>query len=184
MNKEEPKMPYNDKLLKERAVLLGMPISDEEATQVIAKLLFLQMQSTNSPITMYINSPGGSATAGLAIIETIESLKPEVRTCCIGQAQSMAAIILATGSHGKRSALTNSIISFSEITASGDMTPEKQAHLDRLTAVLLGKTSKATGMTIEEVKKLFASGRLLPPQEARNLGIVDQVTERCAPVGF
>src|SRR6266404_1416242 len=136
----ETKMPYSDKLLKERVVLLGLPISDEEATQVIAKLLFLQMQSKTAPITLFINSPGGSATAGLAIINTIESLKPEVRTSCIGQAHSMAAIILASGSPGSRSAMTNALIAFSEIVAQGEMTPDKQAHLERLKTVLFDKT--------------------------------------------
>src|SRR5689334_7988924 len=107
--------PWEDKDLKERIVILGTPIDDEIATELIAKLLFLEKQSTQNAITFYINTPGGSATAGIAIIRTIESLAPKVCTHCVGQAHSLAAIILAAGSRGSRSAATDSVIAFSRV---------------------------------------------------------------------
>jgi ATP-dependent Clp protease protease subunit len=177
MNKDETRMPYSDKLLKERAILLGFPIDDQTAREVIARLLFLEKMASNAPVTLYINSPGGSVTAGLAIIETIESLKPEVRTCCIGQAHSIAAIILAAGSAGRRSAVTNALIAFSEIRAGGELTPEKQAHLERMKAALLDKTTNHTKMSLQQVSDLFASSRPLTPSEARSLGIIDFVSK-------
>ena len=92
-------------------MLLGSPINDQEAKEVIAKLTLLQSKSKHDPIKLYINSPGGSVTAGIAILDTMQSLEAPVHTICIGQAHSMAAIVLAAGSRGNRSAMANATIS-------------------------------------------------------------------------
>lgn len=175
VNEPDPHMPLNDKFLKDRVVLLGSPIDDEEAKQVIAKLLFLEKQSKEEPITLYINSPGGSASAGVSIIRTMESLQPTIRTHCIGQAHAMAAIILAAGSRGFRSAETNALITFSRVWAGTPVPPEKQMYLDRIEEDLISTTSRLTGLTKEQTVKLFDSSNSLNPSEARDLGIIDQV---------
>ena len=170
-------MPDKDELLKQRGVLLSSEINEKEATEVIARLLFLQRQSTNTPIFLYINSPGGSVTSGLAIIQTIESLKPEVNTRCIGQAHSMAAIILASGSPGKRSAVTNAIIAFSEIVSVGPISPDKRVYLEKMKTALVEILLKRTRLSAAQLKDLFASSRPLTPAEARDAGIVDHIFE-------
>jgi len=174
---KEPKsrMLSKDDYLKNRSVLLGTAIDDDEATRVIAYLLFLEKQSKDEPITLYINSPGGSATAGLAILRTMETLKPKIQTCCIGQAHSMAAIILAAGTHGFRSSNTNAVIAFSRLRAAQNMTPEKQIYFDRLEAELITTTSRLTGMTKEQTTKLFDSSEALTSNRARDLGIIDRI---------
>ena len=96
------------RLLKERIIFLGSPVDDHIANLVIAQLLFLQAEDSEKDISVYINSPGGAVTAGLAILDTIQFIKPDVSTICIGQASSMAAILLAAGTRGKRYALPNS----------------------------------------------------------------------------
>ena len=164
-----------DKLLQDRIIFLGTPIDDTVATQTIARLLFLEAQSKDTAISLYINSPGGSVTAGVAILDTMRSLKPPVHTVCIGQANSMAAIILTAGVHGNRIALTNATIGFSEVTASGPMTPEKLDHLNKLQTILTDTVVQNTNMTTEQVHQFFSSGRLIPPTEARALGIIDTI---------
>jgi ATP-dependent Clp protease, protease subunit len=173
-------MQFQEKLLKERAICLGMPINDEEATGVIAKLLFLESDSKKLPIKLYINSPGGSATAGLAIVETIESMKAPVHTCCIGHASGLAAIILATGFRGGRSATQDAIISFNEIRIGASMSvpsPEQDFHLKQLRNKLIEKACRSTGMKTADVDALFSSERELSPHTAAALGITDQVIE-------
>lgn len=175
VNKTESQMTLDEKLLKDRTVLLGSPIDDAVATEVIAKLLFLEAQSKEKPITLYINSPGGSATAGIAIIRTVEALQPRIHTHCLGQAHSIAAIILAAGSHGYRSAATNAVISFSRVWSGTPSTPEKQKHLDRLENDLIENTTRLSGMTKEQTSKLFDSSEHIPSQQAIELGIIDHI---------
>jgi ATP-dependent Clp protease protease subunit len=155
-------------------VLLGNVIDDKEAEATIAKLLFLEKLSPE-PITMYINSPGGSATAGLAILETIESLKPKLHTFCPGQAHSLAAIILGSGTHGHRGAATDAIISFSCVRAGEPMTPEKQMYLNRIETNPVTRTYRATGMSKQQIADLFRSEKPLTSSEAKDLGIIDQI---------
>jgi ATP-dependent Clp protease protease subunit len=168
----------DDKFLKERIVPLGTAIDKRIATDLIAKLLFLEKQSTHEPITLYIHSPGGSVAAGIAIIRTIETLGPKVCTLCVREAHSMAAIILAAGSPGARWATTNSAISFGRVSAGDSMTAEKQSHLVRMEEELIEITCRHTGMTKEQAAALFESGRYLSPQEARDLGIIDHIESR------
>jgi ATP-dependent Clp protease protease subunit len=165
------------KLLSKRIVLLGSVISETNATEIIAKLLFLEHESATKPVTIYINSPGGHATAGLAILQTIQSLKPKVFTICKGKAHSMAAIILAGGSPGCRSAFSDAKITFSNIQAPGKITEEQKGHLVRLQTTLIEATARSTGMSIEQVRELFTASRTLDPAEALKLGIIDKVQE-------
>jgi ATP-dependent Clp protease, protease subunit len=173
-----PKLPIKEALLKERSILLGSPISDQEAADVIAKLKLFQSQSKRDPIKLYINSPGGSVTAGLTIVETMQDLETPVHTICLGQARSMAAIILLAGSRGNRGALPTATISFHEVEAGGVITPEKRKQLDKLTAALIDKVVQMTGMTKEKVSLFFVSQRSFQATEACSLGIIDFVVER------
>lgn len=163
-------------MLKDRIVFLGKPI-DDEATRVIAQILFLKAQAKNRPITLYINSPGGSVTASLAILDTIRDLNAPVHTIGLRHVHSMAAIILTQGTRGYRTALTEATIIFSEIRAVGEITPEKKAHLDSLAAVLVERTARNTGLKAAQVKELFSSSQPLTAIEAMRLGIVDRVME-------
>lgn len=173
-------MRDRDKSLQKRIVALDLPISDEDATVVIAKLLFLQSQSARDPITLAIDSPGGSVTACMAIIDTMQSLKPQVHTSCIGQAHGIATIILAAGSRGNRTAVSNATISFGILTigsATGSMDRDKQAEFERIIRILVNITSQITGMTTEKVRTLFASGEPLTTTKATRLGIIDCAVE-------
>jgi ATP-dependent Clp protease protease subunit len=175
-------MRDKDKCLQKRIVVLDLPISNEDANEVIAKLLFLQSQSARDPITLAIDSPGGSVGAGMAIIDTIKSLEPQVHTSCIGQAHGIATIILAAGSRGNRTAVSNATITFGmiaigEMSATDSMDRDKQAEFGRMTRILVNITSRMTGMTTEEVRELFASGKPLTATKATRLGIVDCVVE-------
>ena len=109
-NRGERSYDIYSRLLKERIIFIGEQVHDNMANTVIAQLLFLESEDTDKPITMYINSPGGSVTAGLAIYDTMQYIKPDVSTLCMGQASSMGALLLAAGAKGKRMALPNSRI--------------------------------------------------------------------------
>jgi ATP-dependent Clp protease, protease subunit len=169
-----------EKLMKDRAVFLGSPIDDETAKDVIAKLLFLKAV-TNAPITLYINSPGGSATAGLAILETMESLNCEVRTVCSGRADSFAAIILASGTRGSRASITNAAIAFSDVRSTAPDSPQAAEYLRQLRTKLLEKMAKVTGQTTNEIEKLFVSRGSVSAEEAIRLGIIDRQIKASAP---
>lgn len=165
------------KYLQKRIVVLELLFSDEDATDVIAQLLFLQFQSSRDPITLAIDSPGGSVSAGMAIIDTMQSLEPQVHTRCIGQAHGMATIILAAGSRGNRAAVSNAKIAFGEFSSKGSMDRDKEAELERMTRILVNITSQMTGMTTEKVRNLFTSGNLSTATEATSLSIIDHVVE-------
>ena len=109
-NRGERSFDIYSRLLKERIIFIGEQVEDNMANTVIAQLLFLESEDTEKPITVYINSPGGSVTAGLAIYDTMQYIKPDVATLCMGQASSMGALLLAAGAKGKRLALPNSRI--------------------------------------------------------------------------
>jgi ATP-dependent Clp protease, protease subunit len=175
-------MTFGEKLLKQRGILIGLPITDKEATEIIAKLLFLEQQSTNEPITIYINSPGGVVTAGIAILDTIELLKPKIYTVCKGHAHSLAAIILAAGSLGCRCAIPDAKISFSKVIAGSPVIPEKRAQTQRMERVLIDRTSRMTGMTRERTRSLFFTNQTLNAIEARDLGIIDEVETVDSPL--
>ncbi|RME73192.1 MAG: ATP-dependent Clp protease proteolytic subunit [Planctomycetota bacterium] len=169
------------RLLKERIVFVGQPIDDALADVVVAQLLFLQYQNKNKNIDVFINSPGGSVTAGLAIYDTMQFVRCPVSTYCIGQAASMGAILLAGGSPGRRFALPHSRIMIhqpwggSQGTAS-DM--ERQVdEILRLKKILYDILVKHTGRSYEEVEKDADRDFFMSAQQAKEYGLVDKVIE-------
>ena len=167
------------RLLKDRIVFVGGEVEDGMANAIVAQLLFLQAQDPKKEISVYVNSPGGSVTAGLAILDTMKMLKCPVATYCVGQAASMGAILLAAGTKGKRHALPNARImihqpwggaqgkaSDIEITA---------REILRLKDVLNGILAEASGKTVEEVLKDTDRDHFMSAEEAKAWGIVDTV---------
>ena len=167
------------RLLKDRIVFVSGEIEDEMANAIVAQLLFLQAEDSKKEISMYINSPGGSVTAGLAILDTMRTVKCPVATYCVGQAASMGAILLSAGEKGKRHALPNARImihqpwggaqgkaSDIEITAK---------EILRLKEILNGILADASGKTVEEVTKDTDRDHFMSAEEAKKWGIVDKV---------
>ena len=175
------------RLLKDRIVMLGTPIDDEVANLIIAQLLFLQAEDPKKDIDLYINSPGGSVTAGLAIYDTIQILSCDVKTYCLGQCASMGAVLLAAGTAGKRFALPNSRIMIhqpwggAEGTAA-DIDIQAQEIL-RLRAMLNGILSRHTGKSLKRISADTERDFFMSADEAKEYGIVDQVVELRRPAG-
>jgi len=167
------------RLLKERIIFLGGPINDAVANTVVAQLLFLQFEDPKKDISLYVNSPGGSITAGLAIIDTMNHIKPAVSTLCIGIAASMGAVILASGEKGKRFALPNA-----EIMIHQPLTGvEGQASDIEITAKNIIKMrdklnrifAKQTGQKVEKIQADSDRNFWMDADEAKKYGIVDKV---------
>jgi ATP-dependent Clp protease, protease subunit len=167
------------RLLKDRIVFLGTPIDDMVANVVIAQLLFLQQEDPNKDINIYINSPGGSVTAGLAIYDTIQFIKPEVATYCIGQAASMGAILLCAGTKGKRFSLPNSRVMIHQPWggvqgAAEDISRQATEILklrDKINLILSGHT----GQSLERIQKDTDRDYFMSSHEAKDYGLVDEV---------
>ncbi|PJZ76196.1 ATP-dependent Clp endopeptidase proteolytic subunit ClpP [Leptospira neocaledonica] len=167
------------RLLKDRIIFLGDAISDDYANVIIAQLLFLDAENPDRDIYLYLNSPGGYVSSGLAIYDTMQYIKADVRTLCIGQASSMAALLLAGGAKGKRSALPHSRIMMHQPTGgatgqASDIAIQAKEVL-KLKQVLNGLYSKHTGKTIEEVQKDTERDLYMTPEEAQKYGIIDSV---------
>ena len=167
------------RLLKERIVFLGGPIEDALANTIIAQLLFLEHEDPKKDILLYINSPGGSVTATLAIYDTMQYVKPDVATFCIGMAASGAAVLLAAGKKGKRFTLPNSEILLHQVMgeAGGQATEIEIAakQIVRVKAQLNQILSKHTGQPISKVEKDTDRDFWLTPEEAKKYGIVDEI---------
>ena len=167
------------RLLKDRIILLGTPIDDDVANLIVAQLLFLQAEDPKKDIDLYINSPGGSCTAGLAIYDTIQSLSCDVKTYCIGQCASMGAVLLAAGAAGKRFALPHSRIMIhqpwggAQGTAS-DINIQAQEIL-RTKATLNGILSAHTGQKLSKIEKDTDRDFFMSAEEGVAYGLVDQV---------
>ncbi len=170
------------RLLKERIVFIGSEIEDQVANVVIAQLLFLEADDPSKDIYLYINSPGGSVTAGLAIYDTIQYIKPDVATICIGQAASMAALLLASGTKGKRYSLPHSRIMIHQPWggAQGQAVDIKiQAEeILRLRNIVNRILAKHTGQPIEKIEKDTDRDFFMDPQQALEYGIIDKVLEK------
>lgn len=170
------------RLLKERIVFLGTAIDDEVANLIIAQLLFLQSEDPTKDINLYINSPGGSVTAGLAIYDTMQFLRPPVVTYCLGQAASMGAVLLAAGSKGRRYALPNSRIMIHQPLGgvsgqASDISIQAREILrmkDRLNELL----ASHTGRTMEEIVRDTDRDNFMSATEAKAYGIVDDVVQK------
>ena len=169
------------RLLKERIVFLGTPIDDSISSLIIAQFLFLEAEDPDKDIYLYINSPGGYITAGMAIFDTMNYIKPDVATICMGQASSMGAFLLAGGKKGKRSALPNSRIMIHQPMggAEGQASDIKiQAdEIIRLRGKLNKLLAKQTGQKISKVEKDSDRNYFMSAVEAKKYGIIDTVLE-------
>jgi ATP-dependent Clp protease protease subunit len=167
------------RLLKERIIFLGDAIEDHIANLVIAQLLFLESEDSEKDIMLYINSPGGVVTSGLAIYDTMQYLKAPVSTICIGQAASMASVLLAAGATGKRFALPNSRIMIHQGSAGfRGNTPDVEIQVREvmnLTNRLMGILAGHTGQTVERVKKDSERDYFMSAEEAKEYGLIDEV---------
>ncbi len=167
------------RLLMDRIIFLGTPVNDDVANMIIAQLLFLEADNPGRDIHLYINSPGGSVSAGLAIYDTMQFLKSPVNTICMGLAASMGAFLLAAGAHGKRSALPNSRIMIHQPSggASGTASDiEIQAReIIYLRAKMNELMSKHTGRPLEQVERDVDRDRFMSAEEAKSYGLIDQV---------
>lgn len=177
----EQSMDIYSRLLKDRIVFLGTAIDDHVANAVIAQLLFLQMDDGKKDISMYINSPGGSVTAGLAIYDTMQFMTCAVNTYCIGMAASMGAVLLAAGTKGKRYALPNSDIMIHQVSGGAQGTASDVERtvefMFKLKKRLIHILAQHTGKTDDQVK--FDSDRdyYMSAQEAKEYGLVDEVVK-------
>lgn len=170
------------RLLKDRVIFLGGPINDLVANSIIAQLLFLESQDKEKDIKLYINSPGGSVTSGMAIYDTMFYVKPNVQTICIGIAASMGATLLAAGAKGKRFSLPNAEILLHQVMggAEGQATDVK-IHAEHIleTKEKLNKILAAhTGQPLEKIEKDSDRDYFMTPKEALKYGIIDKIIER------
>lgn len=170
------------RLLKERIIFLGGIINDAQANTVIAQLLYLESEDKNKDIKLYINSPGGSVTAGLAIYDTMQYIKPDVSTICVGLAASMGATLLAAGAKGKRLALPNSEVLLHQVMGGVKGQAVEVAieakHIvhvkDRLNKIL----AKHTGQSLSKIEKDTDRDFYMTAEEAKKYGVVDQIITR------
>ena len=170
------------RLLKERIIFIVGPINDAVATLVTAQMLFLESENPKKDIYMYINSPGGLVTAGLGIYDTMQYIKPEVSTICIGQAASMGSFLLSAGSKGKRFSLPNSRIMVHQPSAGfqGQAT-DIEIHANEVLSLkkrLNEIYSKHTGKTVDEIKAALERDNFMTPDIAKNFGLIDKVVEK------
>jgi len=170
------------RLLKDRIIFIGTPIDDNIANLVIAQMLFLEAEDPEREIWLYIHSPGGVVTAGLAIYDTIQFIKPPVATICMGQAASMGALLLAAGAPGKRSALPNSRVMIHQPLggAQGQATDVEiyTREMLKMKEQLEGILAKHTGQPLDKIKHDTDRNYFMSAEEARAYGVVDEVIER------
>ena len=170
------------RLLKERIVFVVGPINDTVASLVTAQLLFLESEDPKKEISLYINSPGGLVTAGLGIYDTMQYIKPEVNTLCIGQAASMGSFLLAAGAKGKRFSLPNSRIMVHQPSAGfqGQAT-DIEIHANEVLSLkkrLNEIYSKHTGKSVDEIKTALERDNFMTPDNAKDFGLIDKVVEK------
>ena len=180
-NKGERAYDIYSRLLKERIIFLVGPINDNVASLVTAQLLFLESEDPKKEINLYINSPGGLVTAGLGIYDTMQCIKPDVSTLCIGQAASMGSFLLAAGKKGKRFSLPNSRIMVHQPSAGfqGQAT-DIEIHANEVLALkkrLNEIYSKHTGKSVDDVKKALERDNFMTPDTAKEFGLIDEVVE-------
>lgn len=170
------------RLLKDRIIFLGTEVDDYVSNLIVAQLLFLEKEDPDKDIDFYINSPGGSVTAGLAMYDCMQHIKCDVATICVGQAASMGAVLLAGGAAGKRYALKHSRIMIHQVSAGFRGTAAdinvQAAEINRMMDSLMGILSRHTGKTEEQVRKDCDRDHFLSGAEAVEYGLVDKVLER------
>jgi len=182
-NRGERAYDIYSRLLKDNIIFLGRPIDDEMASLIIAQMLFLEAENPEKDIAVYINSPGGSTSAGLAIYDTMQYIKPDVATLCVGQAASMAAVLLAAGTPGKRAILPNSRVLIHQPWLSGlggqqtdiEIHARDMMHLrDRIDELLAHHTGKSKELIHRDTER----DKILTAPEAVEYGLVDKVMAR------
>jgi len=187
-NRGERAYDIYSRLLKDNIIFLGRPIDDDVASLVIAQMLFLEAENPEKDISIYINSPGGSISAGMAIYDTMQYIKPDVATYCVGQAASMAAVLLASGARGKRTLLPNSRVLIHQPWLSGLQGQQSDIEIhakdmlmmrDRLDEILAFHTGKSK----EEIHRDTERDRILAAKEAVEYGMADRVMLRRRPEG-
>jgi len=170
------------RLLKDRIIFIGTPIDDTIANLVIAQMIFLEGEDPDRDINLYIHSPGGYVTAGLAIYDTMQFVKPAVATLCMGQAASMAAVLLAAGAKGKRSALPNSRIMIHQPSGGTQgqttdieiYTREMVKMRDQLNDIM----AKHTGKSVEQISKDMDRNYFMSVEESKEYGLIDEIIEK------
>jgi ATP-dependent Clp protease protease subunit len=184
-NRGERAYDIYSRLLKDNIIFLGRPIDDDVSNLVIAQMLFLEAENPEKDIALYVNSPGGSITAGLAIYDTMQYIKPDVSTLCVGQAASMAAVLLAAGTKGKRSVLPNSRVLIHQPLLYG--LQGQQTDIDIHARDLLRMRERIeeilaqhTGKSIEEIHIDTERDKILSAPDAVEYGLADQVMDRRA----
>jgi len=169
------------RLLKDRIIFLGSPVDDNVANVMIAQLLFLEAEDPESDISLYLNCPGGLVTSGMAIYDTIQYLKPDVQTICIGQATSMGAVLLASGASGKRQALPHARIMIHQMMGGFSGQAEdidiQAKEIIRMTDVLNEVLARHTGHKIKKIAQDTQRDYYFSSQEAKEYGIIDEVMQ-------
>jgi ATP-dependent Clp protease, protease subunit len=187
-NRGERAYDIYSRLLKDNIIFLGRAVDDDVASLIIAQMLFLEAENPEKDISLYINSPGGSVSSGMAIYDTMQYIKPDVSTYCVGQAASMAAVLFAAGARGKRTLLPNSRILIHQPWLSGLQGQQTDIEIhakdmlmmrDRLDEIL----AFHTGKTKEEIHRDTERDRILGAKEAVEYGIADRVMVRRRPEG-
>ncbi|HEY2290375.1 MAG TPA: ATP-dependent Clp endopeptidase proteolytic subunit ClpP [Thermoanaerobaculia bacterium] len=185
-NRGERAYDIYSRLLKDNIIFLGRPVDDDQASLIIAQMLFLEAENPEKDISLYINSPGGSVSAGMAIYDTMQYIKPDVATYCVGQAASMAAVLLAAGARGKRTLLPNSRVLIHQPLISGLQGQQSDIEIhakdmlamrDRLDEILAYHTGKSK----EEIHRDTERDRILAAKEAVEYGLADRVMMRRRP---
>jgi ATP-dependent Clp protease, protease subunit len=179
-NGERVHNPYT-KLFEERIIFLGVQIDDASADDVMAQLLVLESLDPERDISMYINSPGGSYTAMTAIYDTMQFVKPDIQTICLGQAASAAAVLLAAGTHGKRFALPHARVlihqPYTEGGGQGSDIEIQANEILRMRSEMEGILALHSGRSVEQVQKDIERDKILTAEQAKEYGIIDQVIE-------
>jgi ATP-dependent Clp protease protease subunit len=169
------------RLLRERIVFLGTPVEDEIANVICAQLLFLEAEDPDKDISLYVNSPGGSAYAGMAIYDTMQFVKPDVQTICIGMGMSAAAMILTGGAAGKRCALPNAKVMIHQGSAGFRGTPaDIQIHAKEIlemTRRMAEIIARHSDRDVEQVMRDIDRDRFLTPEEAKDYGLIDEIVQ-------
>ena len=175
------------RLLRERIVFLGTPVEDEIANVICAQLLFLEAEDPDKDISLYVNSPGGSAYAGMAIYDTMQFVKPDVQTICIGMGMSAAAMILTGGAAGKRCALPNAKVMIHQGSAGFRGTPaDIQIHAKEIlemTRRMAEIIARHSDRDVDQVMRDIDRDRFLTPEEAKEYGLIDEIVQPRLPVG-
>jgi ATP-dependent Clp protease protease subunit len=170
------------RLLKDRIIFLGTPVNDQIANAIIAQMLFLAAQDPDKDISLYINSPGGSITAGMAIFDTMQFIKPDVSTICVGMAASMGAFLLAAGAKGKRLALPNSEVMIHQPLGGAEGQASdieiRAKRIIRLRDKLNGILAERTGQPLERIQKDTDRDYFMTAEEAMQYGLIDKVVTR------